>query len=639
MIYNGMAWYGWVLRKKRYWEEVLLIRQREVLFRWIEKKGGAPFGAVAVVSSDSTEIFCHNVGKWRPSHENIPLNQTRFILCSARFFPVLRKRHHLSGDWWKIYGHSYFEVWESGAYYEERGMSLPLRSGLSHSEKTAMICEVRRMMGEVLIGHEPACSLDWKNLADRQDLDIAVWVHGRLRASVIMIGQSCREALEAGACRATWDKRFLPILLSEVPAMRIEITLMSDLIFPIFEMDFGRNDIDPTKGYTVISGDGTKRGWYLPEVHNCLSFRTLQHLLSQLALEKSKIHSSVLDQATFGQFATVDFIEDETGMLVLSGPTQRPEKKSVSVDEMRGVLDRSVAWLCRMQREDGSIPAIISSGKPEEIRLSTLGCVGHALAVVGKRLMHKEALLVAEKIWQYMHRSFQQHGQSARAEVHSFGRVYFLRLSLALGKEIDGREVAILWRSLPGLRGNPILWLQVLSFFSEWQSFSCLKSEEVTLLYGEAEAVYDAFCKKRDKRSEQIALYPEYIALCRQLFLTTGESKWRTRGLECSQWYIGQQQPDGSLPHSPGRMFSYTRGSSKVFEALACFPTENREALKEIFAFLKTMEYTERNTFFFTVEEQRRYVGGFRHDAFNREAWIDATAHVMLGIARILDRQ
>jgi len=246
----------------------------------------------------------------------------RFVLCAAGIFGAVEKSLEVKpGEWKMIFSAPTFEVWDSGSFYTEQGMPLPLRLGLHEEEKVWLTKEVRRMMGEVLDGQVAKLSPDpFGRLGERQDLDVAVWVRGKLRASVIMIGLSCREALEVGAKRATWDRRFAPLTKEELPEARIEITLMSDLIFPVLQSDWERSEIDATKGYMVVAHSNEKRGWYLPAVHNVVSFSHFRGMLERLAVEKSGMTAEEAKEAWYGQCATYDWVETPTGILTLSAP-------------------------------------------------------------------------------------------------------------------------------------------------------------------------------------------------------------------------------------------------------------------------------------------------------------------------------
>lgn len=614
-----------------------MIRQRKVLLQWIEVRGLILGESVIIALTDDVSIFSYEAGDWQERNHLSSEMRCRFVLCEAAFFLRVREQYKLEGNWQRIFHAKEFEVWESESYYRKHNLPLPLRLGLNDTEKMALIREVRRIMNEVLSGREAVLMLSGdlrKRLVDQQNLDVAVWVQGKLRASVIVTEESGERALEIASKRATWDKRFAPLALEEFPEARIEITFMSDLFFPVLESDYRRGDIDPTKGYRVTAPDG-KRGWYLPEVHNCVSFRSLPHMLEQLTVNKAAIHREDFERCRFEQFSTFDWIENGSGIMTLSGPTETPDHERFTVEFLRQILESSMAWLGRLQKPDGSIPAIFSPHDTDEkMRLPALGGVGYALAFSGRVLENNQVLESAERVWRYLYTCLIQEAVKKSDIQYLFTTVYFLRLSLELKKDVALSEIASIVPSLPRIRNNPILWLQTLSFLADYEERDSRTYAD--LVRKEALLAYKNFQKRRVLPGEQVALYPELIAVYAKLFIMTGDVTWRKRGIEGSKRYQSMQQEDGSFPHSPERIFAYTRGTSKIFEALAVFPEENDPSLKKAFAWIRTMQYNQDNTFHLTLEQRRRLCGGFRHDAFNKEAWIDASAHVILGLARIL---
>ncbi len=629
--------YKFLLRKKEEWEERLLIRQRETLFRWIEGRKIAREVTVVIGSDDRTEIFRFSLNRWRRvPGGNYLGNMSCFILCEIGQFPQIRDTLGISA-WSRIFFAAFFEVWESEQYYHMQGLALPLRFGLSEVEKHGVVGEVRQMMGDVLLGREAKLTTGISDrFTDRQDLDVAVWVGGRLRASVIMRGQSCREAMEVGAWRATRDRRFAPLTKEELPEARIEMTFMSDLIFPVLKSDWDRDDVDATKGYIVSHKQSNMEGFYLPEVNNVLSLSSLKKFLTTLACKKAGIAQERLPYCFFGQFSVFDWVEGSSNILSLSGPV--PEPKIFSSQDIRSVLDRSVAWLCQRQKEEGAIEAIFSQQKnPGIVRLPGLGCAGHALASYATEFNDEDIRQSAERIWQYLKERIDSLRTSARNPHFLFTLVYFLRLSFKLKHEVGREQVKLLASSLPAIRHQTLLTLQILSSLYDYEASG--HAEYGKLLRRETRRLATAFKRQRDNKEQQLALYPELIAVASGLFQLTGDRVWNDLSKECSSWYRKHQQTSGAFPHSPGRIYSYIRGSGKIFEVLACSPKENVYALEKVFTWIQTMQYTEENTFFMDDEERKLLVGGFRHDAFNREAWIDASAHIILGCTRWLKNE
>ena len=103
-----------------------------------------------------------------------------------------------------------------------------------------------------------------------------------------------------------------------------------------------------------------------------------------------------------------------------------------------------------------------------------------------------------------------------------------------------------------------------------------------------------------------------------------------------ADWLKKQQLPNGAFPESTTSNFVYTRGTGKIFEVLALKPEKNKEEIKKVLDWLFSMQYDEENSFFVSEEIRPRVIGGFRHDYFNSEAWIDAAGHILLGGARLI---
>jgi hypothetical protein len=103
-------------------------------------------------------------------------------------------------------------------------------------------------------------------------------------------------------------------------------------------------------------------------------------------------------------------------------------------------------------------------------------------------------------------------------------------------------------------------------------------------------------------------------------------------------WYLSQKLPDGSFPGNTTSSYGYVRGTGKIFEVLALHDEYTESRYHDTLAWFYTMQYTPSNTFFVQENIRKEMYGGFRHDYVNSSVWIDANAHVLIGIARILGR-
>jgi len=62
---------------------------------------------------------------------------------------------------------------------------------------------------------------------------------------------------------------------------------------------------------------------------------------------------------------------------------------------------------------------------------------------------------------------------------------------------------------------------------------------------------------------------------------------------------------------------------------------ENQVSIVGAFSWLKDMQYVEEAVYFVKPELRERTIGGFRHDVYNQEIWMDSAAHVLIGGSRI----
>ena len=99
-------------------------------------------------------------------------------------------------------------------------------------------------------------------------------------------------------------------------------------------------------------------------------------------------------------------------------------------------------------------------------------------------------------------------------------------------------------------------------------------------------------------------------------------------------WLCAQQLPSGAFPDTTASDFVYSRGTGKIFEVLALGPDDGG-AVERAGRWLLAMQYRADSMFFIPTEHRALVLGGLRHDPFNADAWIDAAAHLLLGLARL----
>ena len=469
-------------------------------------------------------------------------------------------------------------------------------------------------------------------------IGVALWVDGKLRGSQIVEKQPLNIAARNAARYAASDARFKPVIREELARTRIEVTLLSRVQTITTRRFQVETDFDPKKAYKLTYRE--YRGWYLPEVFNCVRFRNADDFFEQLTRHKAGLDIRMFRRASLEIFDTDDFVElkRKTCILRLSGPFVRRGVRHKNLDEvflrdLEGVLSRAADHLVRIQESDGNIPAVINplTGYEKQIDWVRLSLTAHALAVFGVTMGMDKYLVAAEKAATYIRRYGYEHpylGVSAKI----LCRVYYAEYLIAIGRRDDAAAVAeeILQRSFP-VRFEPILLMKIASLFLAFEGgeyFS--KANRLFLL------VWNDF-RRQEKRKlpMQLALFPEMIMVADVLHTLVRDESYARKRDYLTDWFVAQQQQDGSFPSEVGSRYSYVRGTGKIFEVLSSKPVENQVSIVGAFNWLKDMQYVEEAVYFVKPELRERTIGGFRHDVYNQEIWMDSAAHVLIGGSRI----
>lgn len=630
-----MSWLDRLIRWKEHLEESLLLPQQRAILHWIMQEGMLHSDERVVFSLGEEERFFLERGKWQKEHFVKSTAEIAFlvVLPGQRDYGLKNLTQRASSDdWCPLYRSTVLEVWENRARHQ--GKVLPLRFGLSVEEKRRVIRASRRILEAIYSGEEPNLPDLGERFLGKQTLDIAVWVDGHLRASMIEVGKPCTAALLDAARRVPHDARFESLLIQEeLPRARIEITFMSSLEIPLTHQEKLQNETDPTKGYVVRSHG--KTGWFLPEVHNAIQFKDLADFCLRLAQEKAKIDPTLVSYRDYRLYEVTDWVETEMDYLALSGSMPEPRKETLASDAIIQIGNHAVENLQKLQTPDGNIPAIFHPKKggvkePDWIRVA---CTAHALFSYGKATQNAGALMLAKSITRVADVVFQ--GGKLPIQQRWLFSVYRLRAQFASGETVQRKELEEALKSLSQYQNNPIPYLQGLSLFIEASVAGVFG--EVSSVEEAANRMYSEWVVRRDLPTTQLAWYPELYAVLVHLWEKTHEEKWQEKCADMEGWFASKQLSDGSFPITPGRSFSYTRGTGKILEVLACCPEVNRRVLDRGLRWVETMQYRPENSFFIPIEYRESLIGGFRHDAFNPEAWIDASAHVLLGIARLIE--
>lgn len=532
-------------------------------------------------------------------------------------------------NWKSLFSSGGINIYENADFSLKAELIPPLRLGIDLNRKKEITSRVIEIIRSHLSGGRMPEYVSDSFYDQYQDIDIAIWINGRLRASAVVTGKRLGEALFECSELSLRDLRFKPISLFDFGLAKIEINFLSDLYIPLIDEDYLDNQIDPTMGYFGTSH--TRQGWYLPTVHNTNYFSGLDNMLKHLSREKMNLEK--ISKLTYKQFSVYGWIQDGKNILELNGPIVSTQFKGSPNLLAKEILEESIDWIQRLQEEDGNIPAVIGiDGVRKQFSFITLGCLGYSLVYTGLSLKNDKALQIGDKIFKYL--DTERNSYLRKNYSHPISSVYFFRLSLLLGKSIDQKEIdSLLNKSLTAK--DSIFWLQTISLLCEYE-FATKKSVYVDLIISETNRAIKEFENKQKIHSSETALYPELIFILISLYKITSQDIWSQKAKDIRDWYINIQKSDGSFPSKLNSTSSNIRGTGKIFEALSAFSNQDL-ALYKILFYIKTVQYNHHNLYWANEQEKDFLRGGFRNDLLNREAWVDASAHVILGCARLLN--
>ncbi|RJQ37436.1 AMMECR1 domain-containing protein [Candidatus Parcubacteria bacterium] len=517
----------------------------------------------------------------------------------------------------------------------------PLRWRLSREEKMLALRIARKTLEELFSQkkHKDSDPLP-ERFSLKSDLGVALWVDGRLRGSSVIRGKRLEEGIRAAALSASRDSRFKPIGSSDLARLRIEITIISDLRIPLSDRELSKNAIYAEKGYGVRFEE--RIGWFFPEVFNVRKFKNLSEFLNALVKEKAKVESPYSRDNVF-MFEVDDFIESDRHVVSsLYGPLIKPVR-SYKTTDLKSSLKSTADWLCRIQEPDGNIPPISDplTGRMNQIDWPRLAFSLWALAEFGNAIESDTYARASERGFEYLKRHLllgqsdemtligEHHTQMNRPVISNrmLTLAYFGQLSRALKKLNESlsaaREIA---ESINTVGVDTITKSQICSFL---RIFS--KDDEVFRKSFEtlAAALKRDFMRiVKDQKAANLAIWAELA----HIFLEADSDFSAT----VYAWLKRQQHYDGSFPTSPSDTAAYTRGTGKILEVLAADPIGHNDAITRSLQWLATMQYNDDNMFFIRRELQPIFMGAFRHDFLNPEAWIDSSGHFLLAGTRLL---
>lgn len=550
-----------------------------------------------------------------------------------------------TSDWHPLFTSRDLEIWENKSLHE----TAPLRFGLSGEEKKTALATARRAMKRFLENEKQGLEAESaesanSRLQEEATVCVALWIDGEIRGSQIEKGIPLYSAIARGGARACRDNRFKPVVSEELKKARIEVTVMSDLRIPLTKKIIAEDAIDTTVGYCIEKDN--RIGWYVPEVFNCVAFKSLYELIGKLATTKAGIRP---ETGVVTIFNVEDFIEaeDRSHYLEMDGPVVRRALLNYGIgkDDLRNALvsmgTKAANQLLATQEQDGNIPPIFNplTGGKKQIGWTQLMCALWGLALFGKTLGKKEFVESAEKGFEYVTAFLYDHSTlPLNTKVASL--IYLGRLASVLDKREELKKItSTILEYIEKLTSyEPILYANIASYLAE---HAVDDADMLTKAIYYAERVeMDYLQQSKSGLPFQLARYPELATAFLYIGERTGYAYYEEKAEGIFSWLAKQQLEDGAFPiRTFGPPAPYSRGTGKIFEVLSSRYEESRDVVLRALGWLSNMQYDENNLYFVKPELRNMVNGGLRHDYLNQEVWIDGAAHLLIGISRIIAQE
>ena len=566
------------------------------------------------------------------------------------FSGIVSKRN----EWHLIFQSSELEIYESKKRFEDKQFK-PLRWGLSEGEKRVALKIARESIGIFLEEKRIPQIKDFNfslgavfNL--RADLDVALWVNGVLRGSAVVENTILNEGIVQASILTIRDARFKPLEFDDLKAARIEITLFSDLKIPLSKSLINKDEIFYDKGYLLKRGE--KQGWLLPEVFNIVSFKELREFLSYLALKKAALRSEeVFDKETkVFIFEVDDFIdgEEKEEISLLDGPIVKSRKC-----HLKESACLAADWLIKMQEPDGNFIPIINpiTGRDSQIDWSRSILTGWSLVEFGKAIGESIYIEAGRKNFFYGKKYTLDEPIEKNANKFGYSLSYLGQGALSLNYPQEALRCGnrILEKENQ-LKFEPILFSQIGSFFAGLTKIDKNFMAPAVRFGEKTQFAFDnELCQRRPM---QLAVWAELANLHLKLFEIQNDNSHLQTVRKVIDWLLNYQLDNGSFraANDSDSNFTYTRGTAKIAEVLAgIFILEKqidgaldlayyKICFEKVIDWLETMQYSFENSYFVPKKNLSLAIGGFRHDYFNQEAWIDSAGHFLLAASRFLKR-
>lgn len=319
---------------------------------------------------------------------------------------------------------------------------------------------------------------------------------------------------------------------------------------------------------------------------------------------------------------------------VIKGPASTP-----NTEHLKAAASAMADWICRLQTPGGYIPQHVdpyTSSVSLRADWPRMAFTALALGTYGQELNEPAYLKAADATADFVNSSLNDLILTTKEDALLI-RAYLGRLALLRGREdVAAAHAHEIRGLLPEIKFRPIVFLQSASLFLE------LARRQVAERIDTAEKMARKAMHEWEQHMccDEAVSFAGFAELVPILFTLSIQERLQAKEFSqhyatIREWYLSHQYPDGAFPNDTHSAFAYTRGTGKIFEALAIDKTNSASCFRS-FAWICGLQYSEESLFCVAPEFRGKIRGAVMHDTLNRTAWVDSAGHALIGAARLL---
>jgi hypothetical protein len=346
----------------------------------------------------------------------------------------------------------------------------------------------------------------------------------------------------------------------------------------------------------------------------------------------------------FFVFETETFVEGFNELTNLS-ITQKEDK-----EDLKKSVAAAADWMLKMQEEDGNFIWVFNpiSGLKKQLHWPRAMLAAWGLAELGKVLQKPEYTEAAEKYFSFAKKYFLDESDFYLMKNPILILSFLGETALSLSKNKEASRCGeIIMRNILFFSFEPISYFYATGFLLRFSKIDIRSRAFAFELVNIITQKFQAEILKNKKID--LAIWAGVATVFSRAYEISREISFLKKAKQVADWLISFQTPDGSFSRfADGSGLSYVRGTGKIAEILAeIFSLQGKEvdalldrpyyeqSLKKAFAWINSMQYSAGNSFFIPENNIENSIGGFRHDYFNPELWIDSAGHFILAAGRL----